>query len=364
MSMQQPVPDAKAAPGPGAAVAGGLEVPAGGARGVRPEAAVSRGLGEGAGGARGPRPGEALAEAGPAGVRCVLVVGAGTMGQQIALQCAMHGCEVVVYDIAAVALEAAGAQIEDYAAQLAGQGRLARDAADAALGRISLTADLAEAARADLVSESVPEDPALKAQVFAQLNLACPPHTIFTTNSSSLVPSMFAEATGRPARFAALHFHTLVWNSNVVDIMPHPGTAPETMATLTAFARQIGQIPIVLKKENHGYVFNAMFNELNTAALSLAASGVASIEDVDRAWMGVMKMPIGPFGWLDGIGLKTVWDITQYWATATGDTQLQANADFLKQYVDRNWLGVKTGRGFYTYPEPAYARPGFLTGGA
>jgi 3-hydroxybutyryl-CoA dehydrogenase len=174
---------------------------------------------------------------------------------------------------------------------------------------------------------------------------------------------MFAQATGRPAQFAALHFHSLVWNSNVVDIMPHPGTSPETVAAITAFARQIGQIPIVLRKENHGYVFNAMFNELNTAALSLAANGVASIEDVDRAWMGVMKMPIGPFGWLDGIGLNTVWDITQYWATATGDAQLQANADFLKPYVDRNWLGVKTGRGFYTYPDPAYARPDFLAGG-
>jgi 3-hydroxybutyryl-CoA dehydrogenase len=107
-----------------------------------------------------------------------------------------------------------------------------------------------------------------------------------------------------------------------------------------------------------------MFNELNTAALSLAANGIASTEDVDRAWMGIMKMPLGPFGWLDGIGLKTVWDITQYWAAATGDAQLQANADFLKQYVDRNWLGVKTGQGFYTYPDPAYARPGFLTGEA
>jgi 3-hydroxybutyryl-CoA dehydrogenase len=210
----------------------------------------------------------------------------------------------------------------------------------------------------------VPEDPALKAHVFFQLDHVCPPHTIFTTNSSSLVPSMFAAATGRPAQFAALHFHSLVWESNVVDIMPHPGTAPETVEALTVFARRIGQIPIVLQKENHGYVFNAMFNELNTAAISLAANGVASPEDVDRAWMGVMKMPLGPFGWLDGVGLQTVWDITQYWAATTGDAQLQANADFLKQYVDKNWLGVKTGQGFYSYPDPAYARPGFLTGEA
>jgi len=161
-----------------------------------------------------------------------------------------------------------------------------------------------------------------------------------------------------------LHFHTYVWDSNVVDIMPHPGTSQETVTLLQAFARKIGQIPILLMKENHGYVFNAMFNELNTAAVSLVVNGIASIEDVDRAWMGVMKMPLGPFGWLDGIGLKTVWDITQFWATATKDAQLQANANWFKEYVDKGWLGVKTGRGFYTYPDPAYARPDFLTGEA
>lgn len=295
-------------------------------------------------------------------VRCVLVVGAGTMGQQIALQCAMHGYEVVVYDIVPEALEAAGAQIKTYAAHLVGRTRLTPSESDAALARISFTANPEEAARADLISESIPEDPALKAKVFAQLDKICRPGAIFTTNTSSLIPSMFAGATGRPAQFAALHFHTYVWDSNVVDIMPHPGTSPETVELIYAFARRIGQIPIVLKKENHGYVFNAMFNELNTAAVSLVANGIASIEDVDRAWMGVMKMPLGPFGWLDGIGLKTVWDITQFWATATGDPQLQANADFLKQYVDNDWLGVRSGRGFYTYPNPAYARPGFLTG--
>ena len=297
-------------------------------------------------------------------IRCVLIVGAGTMGQQIGLQCAMHGYEVVVYDIAPEALKAASAQIKTYAAHLVSQTRLTRSESDAALARISFTTDPEDAARADLISESVPEEPALKAKVFAQFNELCPPHTIFTTNTSSLVPSMFADATGRPAQFAALHFHTYVWDSNVVDIMPHPGTSPETVELLYAFAKRIGQIPIVLNKENYGYVFNAMLNALNTAAVKLAVDGVASVEDIDRAWMGVMKMPIGPFGIMDVVGLKTVWDIVQFWATTLNDPQLQANANWFKEYVDKGWLGVKTGRGFYTYPDPAYARPGFLTGEA
>ncbi len=295
-------------------------------------------------------------------IRCVLVIGAGTMGQQIALQCAMHGYEVIVYDIESAALDSARARINAYAAHLVGQTRLSHLDADTALSRLRFTINPQDAARADLLSESVPEDPALKAKVLARFNQICPPHTIFTTNTSSLVPSMFADATGRPAQFAALHFHSYVWDSNVADIMPHPGTAAETVAVIEAFARRIGQIPIVLKKESYSYVFNAMLNALNRAALTLAASGVAAVEDIDRAWMGVMKMPVGPFGILDTVGLKTAWDITQYWATALGDPQLQANADFLKGYVDRGRLGVKTGQGFYTYPDPAFARPGFLTG--
>jgi 3-hydroxybutyryl-CoA dehydrogenase len=294
-------------------------------------------------------------------IRCIFVIGSGTMGQQIGLQCAMHGYAVILYDIVPEALQIAGVQIKAYAANLVSQNRLTQNEAESALARIQFTSNPEDAAGADLVSESVPEDPALKAKVFAQFHKVCPPHTIFTTNTSTLIPSMFADATGRPGQFAALHFHTYVWDSNVVDIMPHPGTSPETVEVLHAFTRRIGQIPILLQKENYQYVFNAMLGALNTAAIKLAADGVAAVEDIDRAWMGVMKTQIGPFGIMDIVGLKTVWDITQYWATVTGDAQLQANATFIKQYVDQEWLGVKNGRGFYTYPDPAFARPGFMT---
>jgi 3-hydroxybutyryl-CoA dehydrogenase len=293
----------------------------------------------------------------------VLIVGAGTMGQQIGLQCALHGYRVVYYDIAPRQLEAAQAQVNAYAAHMLKAQRLSEAQAQAALARLTFTDQPgAAAAEADLLSESVPEDPALKGRVLAQFNALCPPGALFTTNTSTLIPSMFAAATGRPAQFAALHFHSPVWVSNVVDVMPHAGTAPETVETLIAFARRIGQIPIVLKQESHAYVFNALLNALSGAALKLAASGVASVEDVDRAWMGVMKTPIGPFGILDVVGLKTAWDITQFWATALGDPQLQANADFIKRYVDQGHLGVPTGQGFYRYPGPAFQRPGFLSG--
>lgn len=303
-------------------------------------------------------------------VRRILIVGAGTIGRQIGLQCAIHGYDVVAYDIAPDSLKKAKTQIKAYAAQLVAEGHLTQKEADVAVARITFTHNPEEAAKeVDLLSESVPEDPELKGKVLAQFNKLCPPRTIFTTNTSMLMPSMFAKVTGRPAQFAALHFHQYVWDSRVVDVMPHPGTSEETVELLLAFAKRIGQIPIFLKKENYGYVFNAMLTSVTREALTLAANGVASVEDIDRAWMRIMKMPIGPFGILDLVGLKTALDIDKYFAKALRRStsrrylrnQFQTNADFLKEYVDKGWLGVKSGRGFYIYPDPAYKQPGFLT---
>ena len=286
-------------------------------------------------------------------IRHVLVVGAGTMGRQISLQCATHGYNVKLYDISPEALEAATCQLKEYAAHLVAWGRLSQQEADAALARITTTNNAKQAAaQADLLSESVPEDPKLKCKVFAQFNKLCPSHTIFTTNSSELLPSLMAEKTGRPDKFAALHFHQHVWEANVADIMPHPGTSKATMGLLKAFAESIGQIPIVLKKEHPAYVFNNMLNALSGAALDLAVNDVASVEDIDRAWTGVMKTFVGPFGILDFVGLDLAWQITEMFAKVSGDPQHQARADFLKQYVDKGWLGVKSGRGFYTYTNP------------
>ncbi len=294
-------------------------------------------------------------------VRRVAIVGAGTMGQRIGFQCAGHGYDVVLYDVDPAALEASRGRIETYARGLEAGGAITSEVRESAQARIALTADLATAARdADLLSEAVPEDPDLKGRVLAACNAACPPRTIFMTNTSTLVPSQFAEASGRADRLLALHFHLPVWINNLADVMPHPGTAPEVTQLVLAFARSIGQLPVELHREHNGYVFNSMYSALNSAAITLAQQGVASIEDIDRSWMHITKARVGPLGALDAVGLDTVWTITDYWARQLGDAQLRANAAFLKQYVVRGDLGVKAGRGFYTYPDPAYARPGFI----
>jgi 3-hydroxybutyryl-CoA dehydrogenase len=294
-------------------------------------------------------------------VRRVAIVGAGTMGQQIAFQCAGHGYDVVLYDVNPAALEAAGARIDAYAGGLEGGGVISSELRASARARITLTSDRSTAAEdADLLSEAVPEDPKLKGRVFAEFDAVCPDRTIFMTNTSTLVPSQFAQASGRPDRLLALHFHLPVWVNNLVDVMPHAGTAPAVTSLVVQFARRIGQVPIELQREWGGYVFNTMYAALNRAAITLAQQQVASIEDIDRAWMHVTKAPIGPLGALDAVGLDTAWTITDYWARQLGDEQLQANAAYLKAYVDRGDVGVKSGRGFYTYPDPAYAQPGFI----
>ncbi len=271
---------------------------------------------------------------------------------------------MVIYDVAPAALDLAGERLEAYAQGLVTDGTIAAEAKASALQRItSTTDDAAAASDADVLVEAVPEEPKLKRRVLGRFDAICPPRTIFTTNTSTLLPSQLAKASKRPERLIALHFHLPVWVNNVADVMPHSATAPDVTELVRGFARRIGQIPIVLQREHHGYVFNAMYSAMNREAITLAERGIASIEDIDRAWMGVAKSPTGPFGAFDYIGIDTVWAITNYWARRLFYIrQLRRSEKFLKAYVDRGELGVKTGRGFYTYPDPAYAQPGFVEG--
>ena len=295
-------------------------------------------------------------------IKNVLVLGCGTMGQQIGLQFAVSGFDVVIFDIFEESLEKGKKRIPRLAEKMAGFQRFSKEDAEKGLKRISFSSDYEEAGKnADLINESVPEDPKLKAEIFAKFNKICPEHTIFTTNTSTLIPSMFAKETGRPEKFAALHFHDLAM-TNLVDIMPHKNTSKETLELIRNFCSDSDLFAIELKKEQHGYVFNTMLTQLLTAALSLASKGVASPEDIDKAWMGVMRTHLGPFGIIDSVGIETVWKITDYWAKTLGTNQGKRNAEFLKKYVDEGLLGMKSKKGFYSYPNPKYLNPDFLSG--
>ena len=292
----------------------------------------------------------------------VLVVGAGTMGREIGLQCARHGVHACLYDSSPQALEQAALHFRQTTGKLETTGQWERGQAQAILQQIETRSDLRAAAEADLVIECVPENLALKKRVFAQLGEHCRPETLLATNTSSLLPSQLAASCRHPEKLAALHFHLPVAVSNVVDLMPHPGTDPGVVASLDAFARRIGQIPIHYAREYHGYIFNSIFGAMQRQALDLVIQEVATVENVDRSWMGIFKMPIGPFGMFDGIGLDSLAEVLNHWAEALHDDAGRRRVAFLRRWTDQGFLGTKSQRGFYTYPSPAFARPGFLTG--
>jgi 3-hydroxyacyl-CoA dehydrogenase len=279
----------------------------------------------------------------------ITVLGTGVLGSQIAFQTAFSGFEVVAWDVDDDALEAAKGRFrkladryihEDFQGSAGGK-------AEAALGRLRYTADLADAVKdADLVIEAVPEQLELKRDIYARMGAVAPEKTIFATNSSTLLPSKLMDATGRPDRFLALHFANEIWKFNVGEVMGTPLTSPAVYETVVEFATDMGMVPIEIKKEKAGYVLNSLLVPFLNAAGELLVDGIADPEMVDKTWRIATGSPSGPFQIYDVIGLMTPYNV----ARANPSPKSQAFADYLKtNYIDKGKLGVATGEGFYSY---------------
>jgi 3-hydroxyacyl-CoA dehydrogenase len=291
------------------------------------------------------------------------VLGAGVLGGQIGWHSAFKGKTVVIYDPFPEALQKAKVAHDTYA-QVYKTQLGASDADIAATrARLTLTGDLkAAVAQADFVIEAVPEIPETKTRVYREMAGLLPPHTLVATNSSTLLARDFAEASGRPAKFCALHFANMIWALNLAEVMAHAGTAGETLTAVTHFAIEIGMVPIPVQKEQNGYVLNSWFVPLLTAGISLVVNGVSTPEDVDRTFMIANSgCAMGPCGMLDMVGMKTAYDVSQHWGTVNNDAQMLKNAAYVKErFLDRGLQGMLGGEGFYKYPNPAYAAPDFL----
>jgi 3-hydroxybutyryl-CoA dehydrogenase len=289
-------------------------------------------------------------------IKTICILGAGTLGSRVALQAAISGYQVKVYDITQKSLDFSRITMQKILHQLQKSGQLSAGQDLEALSRITFTMDPLEAvADSDFINESVTEESDIKKKVWKQFGAIAPEKTIFTTNTSYMLASMFAEESGRPEKFCAFHFHD-VFYSRVVDIMPHPGTDPGLIPILEELGRKLNQVPVLVKKENPGYIFNTMLMALIGAAGKLLTGEVASIEDIDKSWMVNFHMPMGPFGILDSIGLDTAWHVTHNMP----DRASQAFAALLKTYLDQGKFGEKSGEGFYNYPNPAYRQPDFI----
>ncbi|MCH2108675.1 MAG: 3-hydroxyacyl-CoA dehydrogenase [Polyangiaceae bacterium] len=294
----------------------------------------------------------------------VTVIGAGVLGGQIAWQSAYKGKRVVLYDPFEESLEKSRVARQTYAHIYQNELGASAPEIEKTHARLEETTDFQAAiAEADLVIEAVPEVPEIKVELYQKLGACLSAGCLIATNSSTLLPSQFAKDTGRPEKFCALHFANMIWSLNLAEIMAHESTAPETLRRVTAFAIEIGMVPIPVQKEQSGYVCNSLLVPILVAAQSLVTNGVAVPEVVDRTYMIFNRgCSMGPCGIMDVIGFTTVVNVFRYWGEKSGDQQMLKNADYLqKHFIDQGKLGLLSGGGYYQYPHPIYQSADFLS---
>lgn len=295
-------------------------------------------------------------------IKNVTILGAGVLGSQIAWQTAFHGFNVIVFDINEESLEEAKKRHEHFSEHFRNNRGANDEEIKNTFNRLSYTTDLSESLKnADLTSESVPEIVEIKKDIYKKMADLAPRRTIFTTNSSTMLPSQFAGETGRPEKFLALHFANPVWDANVGEVMGHSGTDSGTFNEVVDFAKNIGMVPIPIYKEQSGYILNSLLVPLLSAAGSLFSRGVADFENIDKTWMISTGAKIGPFGIMDMVGIQTIYNIVCMRGRELGNQEMLNRAKLYKEkFIDHGKMGVSTGEGFYKYPNPSYQNPDFL----
>jgi len=205
---------------------------------------------------------------------------------------------------------------------------------------------------ADIVIETMTEDPKQKIELYEKFRDLFDEKTILCTNSSTLLPSTFAEYTGRPEKYMALHFANEIWRYNIAECMGHEGTDPAVYDKVVRFAEEINMEPIKLHKEQPGYIINSLLVPLLDTALALWAKGVADPETIDKAWRLGTGAPAGPFKIMDVVGLQTVYAIVSLKEDAKDPDSLNHKIlTMIGEKVEKGELGVLSGKGFYTYDE-------------
>jgi 3-hydroxybutyryl-CoA dehydrogenase len=289
-------------------------------------------------------------------VKRILVVGAGQMGSQIAMQSALHGYAVTLNDVSAAILDKAMAGNRGHLERRVAKGQLTKEAMDAAIGRVRLEPDLERAGRdADFVVEAIVERLEPKKDCFARLDRICPPHAVLATNSSTLGNSLLAPATRRPEKCVNMHFFFPPLVMRLVEVVKGQWTTEETLALTAEVTRRIGREPVVLRKELPGFLVNRILRALGNEAYSLLEQGVAPFWEIDKAVELGLNFPMGPFRLGDLSGLDIGYNARLETYEHTKDPKDRPPRELAKR-VERGDLGRKSGRGYYDYsknpPEP------------
>jgi 3-hydroxybutyryl-CoA dehydrogenase len=284
-------------------------------------------------------------------VKNIAVIGAGNMGHQIALLCALHGFKTTCTDVQPAVLKKAEAFADAYLPERVKKGKLTQPQADQARANLSFTPSLEQAVKdADYVIEAVVEVLDVKRQVFADLDKLAPPHAILATNSSYIVSSRLADATRRPDKVLNLHFFNPALAMKLVEVVQGPHVSDESAQISLALCERLEKIGVHLKKEVEGFLVNRVLRAMIRESLWLLEMDVASFEDIDRALMYGLGLPMGAFRLMDLTGIDLAYIRSMERFRETGDPADLPSPSIVERYV-KGHFGQKTGKGWYDYSE-------------
>ena len=279
-------------------------------------------------------------------MKTIMVIGAGQMGGGIAQVAAQAGYSVILNDIKDEFVMRGLGIIQKNLGRSVEKGKLTAEEKEVILGRIIKSTTLHDAALVDLVIEAAVENMAIKAQVFSQLDVICPEHTILSTNTSSLPITEIGAFTKRPDRVIGMHFMNPVPVMKLVEIIRGLATSDEVYKTIETLSLAMGKTPVEVN-DAPGFVSNRVLVPMLNEAVFTLYEGIATVEAIDNVMKLGMNHPMGPLALADLIGLDTVLSIMEVLHQGLGDKYRPC--PLLRKYVKAGWLGRKSGRGFYNY---------------
>ena len=283
-------------------------------------------------------------------ISTVGVIGLGTMGAGIVEVLARNGLAVVAVEADPAGLDRGRAHLQASTTRAVLRGKLTEGEQTDLLSRVDFADSLTALAACDLVVEAVPERLDLKRELFTRLDAIVGPDAIIATNTSSLSVTEISVATQTPHRVVGLHFFNPAPVQKFVEVIRTVVTDDAVVDDVTALARRIGKLPVVVS-DKAGFIANALLFGYLNHAVSMYESRYASREDIDAAMQLGCGLPMGPLALMDLIGLDTAYEIldTMY---KQGRDRLHAPTPILRQMTTAGLRGRKSGRGFYTYAEP------------